>query len=111
VATLLAEALLDQLDQELVWRTADRRVIPLEQMEATHRMAVLRMLVQMAPDLYATWLTEGLPRLADDEGFDPHALVEWSERDREVARRWLERRPLVIRLRDVHRAAWLGRPR
>ena len=109
--SLLGEILLHLLEQDRVWRTADRRIIPLQQMEASHRVAVLRMLVRMAPELYADWLTEDPDHARPNpDGFDPHA-VEWSERDHERARRWLEQRPLVIRLRQVHTLAYMGSAR
>ena len=106
--SLLGEILLDLLEQDQVWRTADRRIIPLQQMEASHRVAVLPMLVQMAPDLYADWLTEDPVRARPNpDGCDPHA-PGWSPRALELARRWLEQQPLVIRLRQVHTSAWMG---
>lgn len=98
--SLLGEILLDLLEQDRIWRTADGRVIPLERMEPNHRAEVLRMLVRMAPDLYADWFTEDLVHPWPD-GFDPYA-PEWSPRDHQVARRWLKQKPLVLRLRQLN---------
>lgn len=96
--SVLGEIFLDLLEQDRVWRTADGRIIPLEEMEPGHRAAVLNTLVRMGPDLYADWLAEDpLELWVGFDEFDPYA-DEWTEPHRDRARRWLEEQPLLIRL-------------
>src|SRR5262245_59414711 len=51
--SLVGETFLDLLQQDEVWRTSDGRVLALSEMESSHRRAVLRLLEEMAAELYA----------------------------------------------------------
>jgi hypothetical protein len=79
------------LDQHLVWMTADRRLIPFVEMDATHRRDTLAMLRRRAAYIMGgyIWCQQR------SEHYHPLSLVgELTDE----ASEWLERRPLVTEL-------------
>ncbi len=103
--SLVGEVFLDLLEQDVLWRTSDGRVLPLEAMDMRHRSAVLKLLGRMAENLYASWVDEFL---VEGVTYDELAGIGVSEPDsftleygEEEVIAWFDRQPLVRRLKEM----------
>jgi hypothetical protein len=112
---ILGETYIPLLTQSEVWRTADGGEFVLDAMTSEHRGAVLRLLEQIAPVLYAEWVNDLLvgasdPGIRAEFGLsDPDPLTGHYPRAEVLD--WLEAQPLVRRLRKLrcHECGWSPR--
>ena len=106
--SLVGEVFLDLLEQDAVWRTCDGRVVEVETMDPGHRANVLRLLERMAGELYRDRLVEAVESFRYQE----LAVVRarelepfFSSQPERWVQDWLERQPLVRRLRTLDTTA------
>jgi hypothetical protein len=107
---ILGEVYLPLLTQDQVWRTAEGRCFPLEEMHAKHRQSVLELLERIAVMLYTDWVREILGEHSDGRSRAAFGIPDpdpWTGRypQTEVLS-WFEAQPLIRRLRTLAAAEY-----